>query len=275
MLYSCTECHRRKQKCNRETPCENCISRRAPHLCIQYQPGYDSLDTEARISRLEVALDKGIQQVLDRLTALEGNGRQGAVGRSSRTQLNGVIDESMATPAAAAATTHSEAEPRDFDPLAMTLPFDSASEKYAALHAHLYPGARGDWTNRSRLLAPASRLLEELPEHDRCRRLLRLFFDNINELYMPLPANRLSSPLEALLRVGPVLKTDDLHLFSILASILTFAILTAPDDLLIDGPISRFEEARSLLDAAHLALLTADTLQAQDLDKVVRCLISR
>ncbi|KAF8470725.1 fungal-specific transcription factor domain-containing protein [Kalaharituber pfeilii] len=35
-LVSCTECHRRKQKCDRQWPCGNCTSRSASHLC-QYE----------------------------------------------------------------------------------------------------------------------------------------------------------------------------------------------------------------------------------------------
>ncbi|TGO24073.1 hypothetical protein BPAE_0113g00300 [Botrytis paeoniae] len=32
-LLSCTECHRRKQKCNRNHPCNDCLERRVPHKC--------------------------------------------------------------------------------------------------------------------------------------------------------------------------------------------------------------------------------------------------
>lgn len=32
--FSCAECAKRKQKCNRETPCQHCVNRKVPHLCI-------------------------------------------------------------------------------------------------------------------------------------------------------------------------------------------------------------------------------------------------
>ncbi|KAK6595990.1 fungal specific transcription factor domain-containing protein [Botrytis cinerea] len=32
-LLSCTECHRRKQKCSRNHPCNDCLERRVPHKC--------------------------------------------------------------------------------------------------------------------------------------------------------------------------------------------------------------------------------------------------
>ncbi|KAK4240862.1 hypothetical protein C8A03DRAFT_31028 [Achaetomium macrosporum] len=38
---SCAECHRRKQKCNRNFPCENCRKRGVAHLCVP-KPGASS-----------------------------------------------------------------------------------------------------------------------------------------------------------------------------------------------------------------------------------------
>jgi hypothetical protein len=32
--FSCNECSKRKQKCNRQTPCQHCTSRKVEHLCI-------------------------------------------------------------------------------------------------------------------------------------------------------------------------------------------------------------------------------------------------
>ena len=36
VALSCAECAKRKQKCNRETPCQHCVARRVPELCIPY-----------------------------------------------------------------------------------------------------------------------------------------------------------------------------------------------------------------------------------------------
>lgn len=36
IALSCAECAKRKQKCNRETPCQHCVSRRVPELCVPY-----------------------------------------------------------------------------------------------------------------------------------------------------------------------------------------------------------------------------------------------
>lgn len=87
---------------------------------------------------------------------------------------------------------------------------------------------------------------------------------------MALPRKRLEPALKALVRDRGRLERN-LHQFAILAAILSLAIITAPVGLLREPnePETRFAEARSLVDAVHLALLTANTFQSDDLDKVV------
>jgi hypothetical protein len=177
VLFSCTECHRRKQKCNRETPCQHCLTRKAPHLCVEYRAGYDSLDTDSRISRLEVVLDRGVEQILDRLRCLEEgkNSPQRGLSKRSPHRENKDKDVDAATRIVSPSTT----EPNDFEPLAITLPYDSARSTYTSLRAHLYPGAESNETIDSRLTAPASQLLQELPEYSRCKKLVQHFFDKV------------------------------------------------------------------------------------------------
>ncbi|WRT64595.1 uncharacterized protein IL334_001528 [Kwoniella shivajii] len=52
VALSCAECAKRKQKCNRETPCQHCVARRVPELCVPYSrpatpPGGKSVKTES------------------------------------------------------------------------------------------------------------------------------------------------------------------------------------------------------------------------------------
>jgi hypothetical protein len=51
--FSCSECHRRKQKCDRRTPCNHCIARKIPERCKTFQPGEDPGDIIGRLTRLE------------------------------------------------------------------------------------------------------------------------------------------------------------------------------------------------------------------------------
>ncbi|SNX87147.1 related to ASG1 - activator of stress genes [Melanopsichium pennsylvanicum] len=56
--FACTECYRRKQKCDRETPCQHCIARKIPERCKTFQPGEETNDVASRLSRVERILEE-------------------------------------------------------------------------------------------------------------------------------------------------------------------------------------------------------------------------
>ncbi|KAG9049504.1 hypothetical protein FS837_009984, partial [Tulasnella sp. UAMH 9824] len=59
--YSCQECHRRKQKCDRQVPCGHCVARKVPELCKNYQPGKTE-DFNARLTRIEQIIEQAFPQ---------------------------------------------------------------------------------------------------------------------------------------------------------------------------------------------------------------------
>ncbi|KAF7301717.1 Zn(2)-C6 fungal-type domain-containing protein [Mycena indigotica] len=61
--FSCGECHRRKQRCDRNSPCAHCVSRKVPELCKPYMPGKnDNNDIAARLARVEHILEVALPQ---------------------------------------------------------------------------------------------------------------------------------------------------------------------------------------------------------------------
>ncbi|KAF9567328.1 hypothetical protein CPC08DRAFT_703234 [Agrocybe pediades] len=60
--FSCGECHRRKQKCDRQVPCSHCVARKVPELCKAYTPGKADQDLNARITRLEQIVEMALPQ---------------------------------------------------------------------------------------------------------------------------------------------------------------------------------------------------------------------
>ncbi|OAX36194.1 hypothetical protein K503DRAFT_321994 [Rhizopogon vinicolor AM-OR11-026] len=60
--FSCGECHRRKQKCDRQTPCSHCIARKVPDLCKAYTPGKTDQDLSVRLARLEHIIEQALPQ---------------------------------------------------------------------------------------------------------------------------------------------------------------------------------------------------------------------
>ncbi|KAF8843130.1 hypothetical protein BDN67DRAFT_946219 [Paxillus ammoniavirescens] len=60
--FSCGECHRRKQKCDRQIPCSHCIARKVPELCKAYTPGKTDQDLSVRLARLEHIVEHALPQ---------------------------------------------------------------------------------------------------------------------------------------------------------------------------------------------------------------------
>lgn len=60
--FSCAECHRRKQKCDRQVPCSHCIARKVPELCKAYTPGKPDQDLNIRVARLEHIIEQALPQ---------------------------------------------------------------------------------------------------------------------------------------------------------------------------------------------------------------------
>ncbi|KAF9247093.1 fungal-specific transcription factor domain-containing protein [Melanogaster broomeanus] len=60
--FSCGECHRRKQKCDRQVPCSHCIARKVPELCKAYTPGKTDQDLGVRLARLEHIVELALPQ---------------------------------------------------------------------------------------------------------------------------------------------------------------------------------------------------------------------
>ncbi|KAH8113278.1 fungal-specific transcription factor domain-containing protein [Phellopilus nigrolimitatus] len=83
--YSCGECHRRKQKCDRQVPCSHCVARKVPELCKAYTPGKSDQDVHARLSRLEHIIELALPQFAG---SSSSNPSSPAIGHSSYSRLN-------------------------------------------------------------------------------------------------------------------------------------------------------------------------------------------
>ncbi|KAL4081906.1 fungal-specific transcription factor domain-containing protein [Scleroderma yunnanense] len=67
--FSCGECHRRKQKCDRQIPCSHCIARKVPELCKAYTPGKTDQDISVRLARLERIIELALPQYVNTITS--------------------------------------------------------------------------------------------------------------------------------------------------------------------------------------------------------------
>lgn len=90
--FSCTECSRRKQKCNRETPCQHCIARKIPERCKIFQPGEDSNDLTTRVSRLEQSVNDNFERMFSMVNNLVNSSSRIGVqkGKQPQSHSNGI-----------------------------------------------------------------------------------------------------------------------------------------------------------------------------------------
>ncbi|CDR88746.1 related to ASG1-activator of stress genes [Sporisorium scitamineum] len=96
--FACTECYRRKQKCNRETPCQHCIARKIPERCKTFQPGEETNDVASRLSRVERILEdylpKLAQQVQHLASATLPPSQQAQANIASSSRLSSSRNDS-------------------------------------------------------------------------------------------------------------------------------------------------------------------------------------
>ncbi|KJA30225.1 hypothetical protein HYPSUDRAFT_32362 [Hypholoma sublateritium FD-334 SS-4] len=96
--FSCGECHRRKQKCDRQVPCSHCVARKVPELCKAYTPGKADQDLNARISRLEHIVEQALPQFCSPGTPTAYGNEQGSSSGLQRTPSNEDEDGRSQTP---------------------------------------------------------------------------------------------------------------------------------------------------------------------------------
>ncbi|KDR83690.1 hypothetical protein GALMADRAFT_236024 [Galerina marginata CBS 339.88] len=93
--FSCGECHRRKQKCDRQVPCSHCVARKVPELCKAYTPGKADQDLNARISRLEHIIEMALPQFCTPETPNSYTMEHNSASGRHRTPSNGEDDRSQ------------------------------------------------------------------------------------------------------------------------------------------------------------------------------------
>ncbi|WFD43432.1 hypothetical protein MPSI1_002094 [Malassezia psittaci] len=87
--FACTECYRRKQKCNRQIPCQHCIARRVPDQCRTPQQQDNHTDLALRLTQLEQTINARAQETSRRMDMLlQRIGRPGAVNSMKSERRN-------------------------------------------------------------------------------------------------------------------------------------------------------------------------------------------
>ncbi|CDR99584.1 hypothetical protein [Sporisorium scitamineum] len=281
--YACVECYRRKQKCNRERPCQHCIERGIPESCTTYQSrddNLDNLDTGQRLRRIEHLLDDYLPTILlkvDKETrplstspSHPANGQDGA----QQQDLDDLEPEGRLSPETGlynnGPTSHITSilgglpgSPPRIQPLNLPIrtvgpssDFDESVMQYG------------------RPAPPSHELLGALISRDHCDVLTDRYLTQIDWMRQPLPKRRLRDAFDGFWQSGPKIAAQTINIFAIMCNLCAIAALSVQHVLFPSRHQERSQLARRFHYAGRRALLMSAMLGRQDVDQIMAWILS-
>ncbi|KAE8267974.1 hypothetical protein A4X09_0g4367 [Tilletia walkeri] len=282
--FSCSECHRRKQKCDRQQPCSNCITRRIPHLCRTFDPSTDSSDVTTRLARLEKMVGDYLPAILDRLDGPRAPGASRFSPSSNSRRPSGFasaeedVDEDTrgsfgptgmyigsSTNVFAVGTVLQDVPPQEIPVAAGQLNLGAGAGQQ---DLDTLLGECG-WPSLGTTLSPSAILVAALPHRSTCELLLDHFYADINWLRHPIPQRSLRKAFDEFFQSGPTLTLDNLNVFSMLALLCSIASLSIDSSVFTGRQHSRIVATRRLQWAARQALAMSTATGRGDTDAVI------
>ncbi|KZO94940.1 hypothetical protein CALVIDRAFT_483574, partial [Calocera viscosa TUFC12733] len=279
--YSCSECHRRKQKCDRQVPCSHCVARKVPELCKGYTPGKADSDLAARLARIENIIEHALPQYASRLSSSipqspseggddlgEGESVRGDSGPQVEDDPQGGILQGgkwYGSSASGSVTTQPlleqlHAQSGELGPVEEA---QTPAEKLLRLIQDCGVSA-----------TKVPELLRELPESKMTTdRLVDFYFQQINYTRYPLYEPAFRASYESIYASGGKLHPNDIRFLPLLFVILATSVRLAPDHLVGNSSVRRITSLRYYW-ASRRSLLIAAAVQTDSLELVLARLLS-
>lgn len=293
--YACIECYRRKQRCNRERPCQHCIARGIPETCKTYQPGDEDLHTEARLMRIERLLDDYLPRILHNVDT-KSNTEWNSPSRLAYTQEN--CQQCMA---ADKLVTEKDAHKEDSDHLELegrlspetglynngpTSHITSILDGIPGSPPKIQPlnlpirtvGTTSDidesMIQYGRPSPPSLELLATLISQDYCNILIDHYFTQINWIRQPLPVKRVRESFDCFWESEPKISIQSINIFAMMCNLCAIASLSVQHVLFPSQHQERSQVARRFHYAGRRALLMSMILGRQDVDQIIAWILS-
>ncbi|BEJ12592.1 hypothetical protein CspHIS471_0210520 [Cutaneotrichosporon sp. HIS471] len=305
--FSCAECAKRKQKCNRETPCQHCVSRKVPHLCVPSArsgspPPRPKPKTEVEgntaTSRSKVPeqaatpialngrvhkLERIVNAVLNRVDGLENSNalaewRQTHQPAVSPPAVHAKLELPVsASPATSGALGRMESEGADdvwlggLDRGTVSRNPLPQTETRTPLGLDYHGSVREQLENivdEGRTVT-LQKALRDLPPKDSADRLVAFFFTKVNPIRYPIDEHLFRQAYEAVYASGA-----DITPASVLALPLIFAVLAIATKLSPEGTSEnntveqRRKASMKLLWGAQFGIMVSTSLNAENLQLV-------
>lgn len=301
--FSCTECHRRKQKCNRETPCQHCIARKIPERCKTFQPGEDPNDLGTRVARLERTMTDSFEKIFEILREQRPSTNPSQHDLQSIASASDMKKLYANTPLPTYAVAGNEGEDAD-----EVVPLSPGSPKHGVRdgsghsapmsmrvnqlithsiedHDHApNPDILAEHDRSIESAAPLDAVMQEygtifnvsqvllslLPPREQCEILTSHFFDQVNFLRQPLSRKRFNEKFESFWASGPTLTPMNINIFSIIIIIVAIGAMThrGPGQIADDPRMIRIATRRIFL-GGRQSLLFSTMLGNEDMEQVL------
>ncbi|MCO5549800.1 hypothetical protein L7F22_003274 [Adiantum nelumboides] len=282
--YSCEECHRRKQKCNRQCPCQHCLARGIPQRCkftttapnsTEHGNGNASSESSANagpsssadVSELKQIMQDGFADILSRLG---GEDQIAATNKQRRIQEDDEDDLVIVSSTTAATSRGSKLldmmqvnnAAAVMDP---TLSLDSHTSIDHALYELSLRDPRGN--------GPLSKsLLACLPPKHEVQVLFDSYIEDVSNLRYPISLDPIKRAMEKLpqMQQRGYITTDEIDSFSVIAAMLSQAVLrTERFDVIPNDIKTVYMGARKLVFACMKSLCVSDILGRNSFEKCV------
>lgn len=268
--FSCGECHRRKQKCDRQFPCSHCVARKVQHKCIPYTPGKpDQADVHLRLSRLEQIIEIALPQYAHGdLSDYPGRDRSISPGPEdeNRETIAGILDS----------LPNGHQKPWNPEPT-------PAPNGSTPLFHHILPSSLEESSPSDRLrslieecgVSPhkVSEIAQELPPKDICDSLVQYYFTYINYTRYPIHEPDFRSAYQSIRQQWPRVQASDIRFLPLLFVVLATSVRLAPEKLAGDARERKLTSLRYYW-SARRSMLIAAAVQTDCVELVLAQILS-
>lgn len=221
--YACTECKRRKQKCNRQRPCQHCIARNIPERCQSHMQASESNEIESRLARIEQLLrpnQPGIVGATDLYCAYNRSTSHG-VNRSATSQARSQTRERENVRARLSPETglYNCGPTSHITTILKGLPGgppEIAPEKLPVRSTGASSDINEVMSKYGQPCPTSLELLGALISREHCEALVAHYFDAIDWIYQPIQHMRVRKSLERFWDAQPQINVESINIFAAL-----------------------------------------------------------
>lgn len=287
---SCEECHRRKQKCNRQTPCQHCIARGKEDVCRPHEVQIRPKDLiEERLTAAEQELSQ--QRIILNQYIRQGTNPFDIWGQEGSTSIGRVGQDEGNNDAESHINKQQLSTSLEIPPMPEAVGEEMERRQVGSVLDELKKTRLVDLRHSPQLRDPPlynkeqlsdvalqnhgipktcfSDLVSVLPPRHTCEALVTYFYMKINWIRQPWPRRSLCQSFDTFWSSGPLVTFQNINTFALLCGICAIARLTIEDDNFDNDSNTRKLQARQLHFTSRHALMLSSVFNREDLDQII------